>query len=88
MPRYKNNIFVAKMDSGKRYYTSAIPSDQPEPTEPQFTHKARVGDKWDTLAYKYLGSASLWYVIAAANNQLNGSIFIKPGTIVVIPEVV
>ena len=45
-----------------------------------------MGDRWDTLAYKYLGSATLWYVIANANNSLNGSIFIKPGNVIKIPE--
>ena len=52
----------------------------------QYQHEARIGDRWDTLAYKYLGNAALWYVIANANNSLNGSIFIKPGTLVTIPQ--
>jgi nucleoid-associated protein YgaU len=73
------------LENGKRYYSSAIPMD-PTPEDFQYEHVARMGDRWDTIAYKYLGSASLWYVIANANNGLNGSIFIKPGTKIIIPQ--
>jgi hypothetical protein len=85
MPRYQNNITVKKTDDGVRYYTSAIPVD-PLEEQIEYNYKARMGDRWDTIAYKYLGSATLWYVVANANNGLNGSIFIKPGTIITIPQ--
>ena len=85
MPRYQNNIIVKKTDEGARYYTSAIPAD-PLEEQIEYNYKARMGDRWDTIAYKYLGSATLWYVVANANNGLNGSIFIKPGTIITIPQ--
>lgn len=85
MPRYSNNVFVDRMSDGKRYYSSAIPKD-PLVDTLEYIHEARMGDRWDTLAYKYLGSATLWYVIANANNSLNGSIFIKPGTLITIPQ--
>jgi len=85
MPRYQNNIIVKKTDEGARYYTSAIPTD-PLEEQIEYNYKARMGDRWDTIAYKYLGSATLWYVVANANNGLNGSIFIKPGTIITIPQ--
>ena len=85
MPRYQNNITVKKTEVGKRHYTSAIPSD-PIEEQLEYNYKARMGDRWDTIAYKYLGSAALWYVIANANNGLNGSIFIKPGTTIIIPQ--
>jgi hypothetical protein len=85
MSRYVNKIFVDRTQQGKRYYSSAIPTD-PAVDDIEYIHSARMGDRWDTLAYKYLGSATLWYVIANANNALNGSIFIKPGTLVTIPQ--
>lgn len=86
MSRYQNQLSIEKMDAGKPYYSSAVPVD---PVEEQFKYQleARIGDRWDTLAYKYLGNAALWYVIANANNSLNGSIFIKPGTIITIPQI-
>lgn len=87
MARYQNRIKIEQTESGKRYYTSAIPQDQTV-EQIEYTYKARVGDRWDTIAYKYLGSASLWYVVARANDGFNGSIFIKPGTIITIPRVI
>lgn len=85
MARYQNRIQFRRTRTGKRYYSSAIPVNHvSSPIE--YTHKARMGDRWDTIAYKYLGNAALWYKVANANGGLNGSIFIKPGTIIVIPE--
>lgn len=85
MPRYLNDILINKTEQGKRYYSSAIPDD-PLIDALEYIHEARMGDRWDTIAYKYLGSANLWYVIANANGGLNGSIFIKPGTLITIPQ--
>lgn len=85
MPRYQNDVIVKKMESGKRFYSSAIPED-PIRNKIEYTYQARMGDRWDTIAYKYLGNAALWYKVANINGGLNGSIFIKPGTIIVIPE--
>jgi hypothetical protein len=84
--RYLEQAALLKLDAGKRYYGTVIPQN---PVINQFpvTHQARMGDRWDTLAYKYLGNAALWYLLSNANDVVNGSIFIKPGTIVVIPEV-
>lgn len=85
MARYQNEVGVIRNETGKRYYSSAVPVDAVE-DQIQYTHKARIGDRWDTIAYKYLGSAALWYVIANANGELNGSIFIPPGKTIIIPE--
>lgn len=86
MARYQNRILINKNDEGKSYYTSAIPKNTVE-EQFEYQYTARIGDRWDTLAYKYLKNASLWYVIANANDSLNGSIFIKPGTVITIPQI-
>jgi nucleoid-associated protein YgaU len=85
MQRYQNNVKILKEENGVRFYSSAIPVD-PLQEELPFEYTSRIGDRWDSIASKYLGNPSLWYVIAAANNSLNGSIFIKPGTVIIIPE--
>lgn len=85
MSRYQNETFIRKTDTGKRYYSTVVPMNPIEETV-EYTYTTRIGDRWDTIAYKYLGSAALWYVIANANNALNGSIFIKPGTVITIPN--
>ena len=86
MARYLTPPLITKTESGKRFYQTVIPSEMETEKFP-YEYQARVGDRWDTIAYKYLGSATLWYVVANYNNSLNGSIFIKPGTIIKIPEV-
>lgn len=86
MTRYIESPRVANTETGKRYYTTVIPAN-PKQERIEYQYQARIGDRWDTIAYKYLGNAALWYVVANANNALNGSIFIKPGTIIKIPEV-
>lgn len=86
MAKYKETLRVARTESGKRFYTTVIPEDITV-TDAAREHVARVGERWDTLAHRYYGRASLWYRIAAANGSADGSMFIKPGTVIKIPEV-
>lgn len=85
MAKYINTILIERDDDGKRHYTSALP-DSYTRTDTEFTYVSRVGDRWDSLAYKFLGSPKYWYVIARANGGANGSIFIKPGTTITLPQ--
>lgn len=85
MAKYNIEPTLATTDSGTRYYTTGILEDPQEPQVP-FTIEARMGDRWDTIAYRYLGNARFWYRVAALNGGANGSIFIKPGTIITIPD--
>jgi hypothetical protein len=86
MQKYLSEPTIRKTDSGVRYYSTAIPV-VPSLADINYTVVSVLGDRWDTLAYKYLGSAKFWYVLASANNGANGSMFIKPGTVITIPEV-
>jgi nucleoid-associated protein YgaU len=84
--RYIDSPDIYRKEAGSRFYGTVIPKT---PSEQQFpvTHTTQVGDRWDTIAYKYLGNAALWYQVALINNMANGSIAIPPGTVIVIPEV-
>lgn len=86
MKKYLSDPVIRKTEDGVRYYTTVVPTI-PDESFVNYTIVSTLGDRWDTLAYKYLGSAKFWYVLASANNGANGSIFIKPGTVVTIPEV-
>jgi nucleoid-associated protein YgaU len=45
-----------------------------------------VGDRLDNLAYSYYNDATLWWIIAAANNNATkGALFPAPGTQLRIP---
>lgn len=86
MGKYLTDPIIRKTDSGTRYYGTVIPAT-PNKDFIGYTITTVMGDRWDTLAYKYLGSPKYWYILAIANESVNGSIFIKPGSIVTIPEV-
>lgn len=85
MAKYITNPTILRDDTGKRYLSTVVP--EPHTSKAiEYTYTSRLGDRWDTIAYKYLGQASLWYAVARANGGANGSIFIKPGTVIIIPE--
>ena len=45
-----------------------------------------IGDRLDLLAYTYYKNPEHWWVISAANNNINkGSMFLTPGTQLRIP---
>lgn len=45
-----------------------------------------IGDRFDTLAYKFYGDQSLWWIISLANqNTRQDSIAIEPGLQIRIP---
>lgn len=87
MAKYTNEITVTSTESGKRYYTTALPESY-VPSETDFTYTSQLGDRWDLLAHRFYGAARYWYILARANGGINGSIFITPGTQVIIPEIV
>jgi hypothetical protein len=45
-----------------------------------------TGDRLDTLAYQYFKDATLWWIIASANNIHDAPLGIKDGTILRIPS--
>ena len=83
MNRY-NNIQTYKTDSGKRYLENIIYPFIPE-TENDLYLIATAGDRYDTLALQYYKDSSLWWVIASANNYMNGSLIPTPGVQLRIP---
>ena len=46
---------------------------------------AKVGDRVDTLAHKYYGDTTLWWIIAKANG-IKGKIALEPGQLLRIPR--
>ena len=46
----------------------------------------RDGQRLDTLANEYYQNASMWWIIAQANNISGGTLFIPPGTQIRIPQ--
>ena len=70
---------------GTMVYRTTMPT-RIEPAIDDLIITVGEGDRMDVLANKYYGSASLWYIIAAANNITNGSMHFKPGEKIRIPS--
>lgn len=83
MSRY-TNIDINKTDSGKLYRRNAIYPNVPV-TEDDIYVIATAGDRYDTLARQFYRDASLWWIIANANNHQRASLNVTPGVQLRIP---
>lgn len=83
--RYSTDLELSKTIDGKQYYTTLLPTKIFRDTF-QYTLVTRLGDRFDNLAARYYKDASKWWVIAKANNMVNGSMFIEPGKKIIIPS--
>jgi hypothetical protein len=82
--RYENNEIKNTFD-GKQVYRSRI---YPNITlrDDDVYIMTETGDRLDTLAYQYFKDATLWWIIASANNIHDAPLGIKDGTILRIPS--
>jgi phage tail protein X len=76
MLRYSQIPIQTRYD-GKMVYKSTIyPVIQPQDTDVQIV--SNDGDYLDTLAYKYYGDPTLWFIIALANPGIGKGRFSIP----------
>ena len=81
--RYNNAI--TRTSQGKPYYKSKQYPRIPLSETDRYL-VTTVGDRLDLLAYNYYRDTGLWWIIAAANNNITkGSLFPIPGTQLRIP---
>lgn len=85
LPRYVTDLEIFVTQNGTRYYATNLPSEIPVDIF-QFKITAQDGDRFDSLAARYYNDASKWWIIAKANNLLNGTIFVQGGTELIIPS--
>ena len=71
---------------GTEAYLSTRPPLEIAPQPDDRFHEVVVGERLDQLAYRYLGDAKLWWVIAEAND-IAWALEIEPGTVLRIPSV-
>lgn len=83
MRRY-SNIGIQNRYDGKRVYTSTIYPPIP-PSSTDLVVVSNDGDFLDTLAYKYYGDPTLFWIIANANNLGKGRFSVPPGLSLRIP---
>ena len=82
--RYENND-SKKLNDGRNVYRSKIYPEIPLRDDDIYV-ASETGDRLDTLAFQYYEDASLWWIIASANNIHNAPFGLKDGTILRIPQ--
>lgn len=80
--RYDNAIKLQTTSNKERYSTVIIPSVYDNETAIRTTSI----DRLDRIAYDFYQDASLWWVIAAANNIGKGTLLVPVNTRLVIPS--
>lgn len=62
---------LESFDMNQKFYTTYTPSNL---------------ERLDNIAYKFYGNSKYWYIIAKANNIVNGSFYAPEGKTLKIPE--
>ena len=84
MDRYKFTRIIKSKDTGNRVYKSTFyPKIKIENTD-KFVYPID-GDRLESLAHRYYGDSTLWWIIAQANNIRDGSFGLKPDKQIRIP---
>ncbi len=85
MERYDNPIVLKTEFTNRPYFKGRYYPNIPL-SESDVYVITTVGDRLDSLAYSYYKDATLWWVIAMANNNITkGALYPEPGTQLRIP---
>jgi len=85
MNRYNNATILKTEYTNRPYYKGKMYPNIPL-SESDVYVITTVGDRLDSLAYSYYNDATLWWVIAMANNNATkGALYPIPGTQLRIP---
>lgn len=85
MDRYENTTILTTANTNRPYYKGKFYPNIPL-SESDVYVITTVGDRLDNLAFSYYRDATLWWIIAAANNNATkGALYPEPGTQLRIP---
>jgi nucleoid-associated protein YgaU len=85
MNRYDNSTTLTTLYTNRPYYKGKFYPNIPL-LESDVYVITTVGDRLDSLAYSYYKDATLWWIIAMANNNITkGALYPVPGTQLRIP---
>ena len=82
--RYKTNK-IKKLNDGREVYKSKIIPNIPKSDNDIYV-AVQTGDRLDSIAKEHLGDASLWWIIADANNIHDAPFSLADGTVLRIPS--
>lgn len=68
----------------RKFNTTIYPKTEPSDDDVYIT--SAIGDRLDLLADRYYNDVTLWWIIAEANSIGQGTLNIKPGTRLRIPQ--
>jgi hypothetical protein len=83
MKRYTSTPIDTRWDGKRVYKTTSYPTIFPSYTDLQIV--SNETDYLDTLAYKYYGDPTLFWIIANVNNLGKGRMSVPPGLTLRIP---
>lgn len=81
--RYQNNK-VQKLKDGRRVFRTRIYPNIPK-SDKDIYIVTQTGDRLDALANQFYGDASLWWIIATANNIHDATFAVSDGTTLRVP---
>jgi hypothetical protein len=81
--RYTNNN-IQKLKDGRNVFRTKLYPNIPL-SDTDIYAVTQTGDRMDTLAHQFFGDASLWWIIATANNIHDAPFALADGTILRIP---
>lgn len=84
--RYRENLRISTTSNGVRFYNTILPSVVKRDAI-EFVIISRPGDRFDILANDYYKDSSKWWIIAKANNLIDGTVFIPGGLEIIIPSI-
>lgn len=85
MERYSDATVLKTDNTNRPYYKGKFYPNVPL-SENDYYIITTVGDRLDNIAYSYYGDATLWWVIAMANNNITkGALYPAPGTQLRVP---
>ena len=84
MGRYDEST-ILKDENGTRYL-NRIQYPKIEQRDTDIVVKGLYGQRLENIAHKFYGNVELWWIIARANGQVDGSTYMKPGKEYRIPQ--
>ena len=85
MNRYENSTILTTANTDRPYYKGKFYPNIPL-SESDVYVITTVGDRIDSIAFSYYRDSTLWWIIAAANNNATkGALYPEPGTQLRIP---
>jgi phage tail protein X len=84
MKRYESTFIKNRFDGKKTYTTTQYPKIEPQDSD--IIVISSDADYLDSLAYKYYGDPTLWWVISLANGIGKGRMSVPSGLQLRIPQ--